>query len=730
MTTPRVDLFSPRVRSFRVLPSLRLQRVVPLLFLLLASLQSAVWAQEPAPLDPPGRVARLNLTEGPVSFARGDSTGYADRNAWTPAALNWPLTSGDRLWTGSRARSELHIGSAAVRMSEQTSLDFLALDDNLAQLRLAQGTLQLRVRTLFEGQRLEVDTPNLAFVISQPGDYRLDVNPASNTTRVVALSGSGVIYGAAGEAVNLGSAQQINFTGTQLIPAGPGAAWQDSFDGWAADRDRREDHSISARYVPREILGYQQLDSYGDWSQDPGYGAVWLPRAVPVNWAPYRVGHWSWISPWGWTWVDDAPWGFAPFHYGRWAQIGPRWAWVPGQLAQRPVYAPALVAFVGGNSGGVSWSVSIGSGGAPQPSVGWFPLAPGEAFRPAYRVSPHYVTQVNQNIVVNNTVNVTNIYRYQRQPGAVTAVSSNDFVQGRPVHGDFHPLSAQDLNRAQVVERNAIPQRPDRAEGRDRPRPVAAGSLPPAAVVARPVVSSRDERRDTGSNSRREAARPESTDRNTRISAPTLAVPVTAGVAGAPLPATKQTPAAPPSLRPVPALTPDHSAMDADQRARSDQQRRQNEAASRQRAVLEQAQKNGTAPPLNPDAKATAERNSALRAQQQLQRDQQRQQTELIRQQDQQRRQTEDLQGQRAVREQAQKQQEQAQKQIKDQQQQQQHQQQQQLQRARQDQQRQAHEPPPEQQKPQQERQNKRRADPSSAPANPPEGEPRRNREP
>jgi hypothetical protein len=51
---------------------------------------------------------------------------------------------------------------------------------------------------------------------------------------------------------------------------------------------------------------------------------------------------WRWVMPWGWSWVDDAAWGFAPSHYGRWASIpetdsldpsapGPeRWGWVPG----------------------------------------------------------------------------------------------------------------------------------------------------------------------------------------------------------------------------------------------------------------------------------------------------------------------------------------------------------------------------------------------------------------
>ncbi|MGA8786554.1 MAG: DUF6600 domain-containing protein, partial [Polaromonas sp.] len=467
----RLSWFSPRSLT---------RAASPLLVVLLAMLQSAAWAQgfaqQGASMDPPGRVARLNLTEGAVSFAPADTGG----NAWTPAVLNRPLTSGDRLWTGPRARSELHVGSTAVRMSEQTSLDFLALDDSVTQLRLAQGTVQLHVRTLFEGQRLEIDTPNLAFVISQPGNYRLDVNPARNTTRVVAQSGGGVIYGDNGTALNLGSQQQGNFSGTQLSPAAPGPAVQDSFDAWAANRDRLEDQSVSARYVPRETIGYQQLDSYGDWLQDPSYGAVWLPRALPVNWAPYRAGHWSWISPWGWTWVDDAPWGFAPFHYGRWAQIGPRWAWVPGQLPQRPVYAPALVAFVGGSSGGVNWNISIGSGGTPRPGVGWFPLAPGEAFRPAYRASPRYITQVNNNIVVNNSVNVSNNYRYQRQPAAVTAVSRDDFVRGRLTPGSIRPLSAADLGRAPLIgDRSAMPQRP---ELRERPRLAPAAALPPAKV--------------------------------------------------------------------------------------------------------------------------------------------------------------------------------------------------------------------------------------------------------
>ena len=655
---------------------------------LLTLLQPA-WAQVPGTIDPPGRVARMNLADGPVSYAPADARGQA---LWTPAVLNRPLTTGDRLWTGQRARSELHIGSTAVRMAEQTSLDFLALDDDTTQLRLAQGTLTLRVRNLFEGQRIEVNTPNLAFVITRPGDYRVDAVPATSSsagsTRVVVQAGAGTVYGDGGASLNLAGGQQANFTDTQLTPAGLAPEVQDGFDAWAADRDRREDRSVSARYIPREVIGYQQLDSYGDWSQDPTYGAVWLPRAVPANWAPYRAGHWSWIAPWGWTWIDDAPWGFAPFHYGRWAQIGPRWGWVPGQLAPRPVYAPALVAFIGGRSGGVNWNISLGQQALQQPGLGWFPLAPGEAFQPAYRVSPRYVTEVNHNIVVNN-YNTINHYRYQRQSAAVSAMSAADFARGQPVRPGIQRLSPADLGRAQVLApERGLPEH--LAHRRDPPGQPRAGALPPAAVTVRPVVESqpgqgrREDRRDNPRSDARQNpiehrihGRPDEPRGDMRTGRP-------GDLRGErPLPA-----------QPTPSARQDRSALDAEQRARLDpqrqqpdrqqglqreqerqqqeqarigMQRRQNEESLGQRALREQAQNNGhlnqPAPPpqqARPDAGRDPQ-EQARREQQRLLRDQQRQQ-------EQQRRQNEASLGQRALLEQAQQAQQAQQGAVQDQQ--------------------------------------------------------------
>jgi hypothetical protein len=117
----------------------------------------------------------------------------------------------------------------------------------------------------------------------------------------------------------------------------------------------------------------------------PDYGMVWVPASLPAGWAPYRFGRWAWVQPWGWTWIDDAPWGFAPFHYGRWALFRGVWVWVPGSIAYRPVYAPALVVFVGAGPGGALLNGR----------TRWFPLGPEEAYVPLYRASPAYVQRLN-----------------------------------------------------------------------------------------------------------------------------------------------------------------------------------------------------------------------------------------------------------------------------------------------------------------------------------------------
>jgi hypothetical protein len=378
---------------------------------------TAIWAQA----DPPSRVARLNFLEGSVSF---QAAGHDD---WSAATPNYPLTVGDHLWADEQSRAELHIGSNAIRMDSHTALAFLNLDDRMTQLRLSDGSINITVRYMDEDDAYEVDTPNGAVSLLRPGRYRIDADPDRQLTTVSVRGGEAEVT-AGGAAFPVHARQSAYITGADQPQTDvAGIAPSDDFDRWWETRDDRADRRPPPRYVSREMIGYEDLDDYGTWRDYPGYGPCWLPR-VEAGWAPYHYGHWVWVEPWGWTWVDDAPWGFAPFHYGRWAFYGGSWVWVPGAVVARPVYAPALVAWVGGSHFGVA--MGIGSG------VGWFPLGPREPYIPAYRVSNTYVTRVNVTNVTNvtNITNVTNVtYVNQRVPGAITAVSRADFAASRPV---------------------------------------------------------------------------------------------------------------------------------------------------------------------------------------------------------------------------------------------------------------------------------------------------------
>ncbi|MDB5873673.1 MAG: putative prolin-rich exported protein, partial [Ramlibacter sp.] len=399
--------------------------ILPSLFAALLAFSG--WAQA----DPPSRVARLAYVSGTTSFSPG---GEKD---WVRATVNRPMVTGDRLWVEPGARAELQMGVAAIRAGGATSITLLNLDDRDTQVQLSQGTLNVRVRRLDRGETFEIDTPNLAYVIRRPGSYRIQVEPNGNATTVTVRSGQAEVYGQ-GRAFITTEKQTYRFAGNNLRDYETYAQMRtDDFDRWSSERDRRWDNSPSRKYVSTELIGYEDLDQNGTWRKDRTYGSVWVPNRVAADWAPYREGHWAWVEPWGWTWIDEQPWGFAPSHYGRWAHIDSGWAWVPGPAKARPVYAPALVAFVGGDS-----FRGPGSGGGS--TVGWFPLGPRDVYRPSYAASRDYYNNVNtSNTIINRTVisggygnanpgNVT--YVNQQIPGAVIAVLAAAFAQSRPVH--------------------------------------------------------------------------------------------------------------------------------------------------------------------------------------------------------------------------------------------------------------------------------------------------------
>jgi Family of unknown function (DUF6600)/FecR protein len=351
----------------------------------MAALSAMLWA------DPPAMVGRLSYVEGSVSFA--PSAGAA----WGTATLNYPLAAGNQLSTAPGSRAEVQIGSTDVLLASDTGITFEALDNQAVEIRLDRGRASFQLRYLGPDQDFQVDTPTARVTLSAPGEYRIDQSESGNA-KVISWNGEAQVSGGqAALAQNAGPRTSFTVgTGEEAdIPSAGVQSYQitdapqpDLWDQWVSDRVDREDQYASTQYVSGQMDGAADLSEYGTWTVAAGYGPVWFPSMVAVGWAPYTMGHWVWIEPWGWTWVDDEPWGFAPFHYGRWAMISGSWCWVPGPLVAHPVYAPALVRWVGG----APWR------GHPPGAVGvtWVPLGPREAFHPWYHASTTYYRAVNR----------------------------------------------------------------------------------------------------------------------------------------------------------------------------------------------------------------------------------------------------------------------------------------------------------------------------------------------
>jgi hypothetical protein len=397
--------------------------------------------------NPPVRVARLVHLTAHVSLQP------AGTNQWTQAVPNTPLTTGDRLYVNHEGHAELQMGMLAVRAWKFTDLTVVNLANRATQLAVAQGSLHVRTFGLSADKSVEVDTPNGAITVMQPGDFRLDVYTNAGGTLVTVDAGAIQISGPGVEKV-LGAGESVHLVGSNpihmLTQRTPG---KDPFDVWSQQRDRAFLSSEGRRYVNPDAVGSEDLDAYGKWSDTLEYGPVWYPSNLPAGWSPYSNGRWSWIAPWGWTWVDADAWGFAPFHYGRWTDLGSRWGWIPGPLAVAPVYAPAMVAFVGGAS-------FSSEGGAPL--AGWFPLGAGEPFYPAYACSRACFTEVNLSNLSDARSNPRSVpassyfsyyhthagfrsIHYVHQKAATIAVASSVLASGQAIAPDtvIHPTSLQ-----------------------------------------------------------------------------------------------------------------------------------------------------------------------------------------------------------------------------------------------------------------------------------------------
>ena len=289
--------------------------------------------------DPPALAGRLASVTGSVSFHASGET------QWNVATLNYPVTNGEAFWTEPQAGAVLEIADDRLVMDDSTEIDVTALDQNQIAVTEAQGAVFLQLNTLPAGQGISLTTPRGTVQISAVGRYEIVAGDTNDATTVTVVEGAAHVAGGS-LSLDIGPQQTATIGGSDVFQGSVGAMQQDAFlQAQLNVRASRVAQAAPQRL--RYMTGGTDLQEYGSFSQTSDYGQVWFPNDLASNWAPYRDGRWAYVQPWGWTWVDNARWGFAPFHYGRWIQVQNRWGWVPGDGqgevgAAYPVYSPAL----------------------------------------------------------------------------------------------------------------------------------------------------------------------------------------------------------------------------------------------------------------------------------------------------------------------------------------------------------------------------------------------------
>jgi hypothetical protein len=458
--------------------------------------------EDDAGYEETARVVRVSLLRGDVSLRRAGSKN------WEKATLNLPLVEGDRLATGAGAHLEIQIDARNfVRLGEYATLDIVTLRDEGVALSVPEGTATLRLANFDKDREyFEIDAPKTTLAAEQKGSYRLDVAQNGNVRVTVRDGGRARLYSeTSGFTLRDGRTAELVYS-----DAATDGDWElsaarsdDDWDKWVDERERhlasRLRYDKRDRYYDSYVWGAEELDAYGDWVDSGEYGYVWRPHVTVINvyndWAPYRYGHWRWISPYGWTWVGDEPWGWAPYHYGRWVYVNNYWCWAPRGYAHyrgRSWWRPALVAFV-------SFGDSYDS------NVCWYPLG----YRQRDPRSNFFRRGRDRAIDQRRIANLDRVNPiYQR---AVTTMEARQFARGM-TRG--RPATKELAMRAVSTDpvRGKLPIRPDDEQLRTADGGSAGGGRTPvvrerrgdALVIRNPTDPSRTlvERR-TGAGERK-----------------------------------------------------------------------------------------------------------------------------------------------------------------------------------------------------------------------------------
>jgi hypothetical protein len=455
-----------------------------------------------------GRVGGMDVAEGEVTIRLlegGEAGGNPRPGAWSEAGRNDPVASGMAVCPAAASRAVLRVGADLIAFSETSEADILKLDRAGTALALRSGRLGVFLSEHEAARATEITIPNGAVRLFAPGEYEIAAGDGKSPARLAVLAGTARVIGKGLDAViaSGGTALLIGDDPLAMLPGGASEE-EDAFAEWWRAQKRSPADAPALHRVSAALTGHETLDEHGAWESVAGIGEIWFPRDLPRDWAPYRHGRWRWMSPWGWTWIDEMPWGFATSHYGRWAHVGEadseagRWGWVPGERVEEPVFMPAAVAFLGTAGVGLSYPDAF------RPAVAWFPLAPGEVYWPDFTDDPAAIRRLNEGAVADPSTLaptrkgdppadiVVGDYSNRRHASVVPRAV---FIGGRPVAEALIELPAHRLENAPLLAGSPgiEPPRP-RAPVRtpaDAPSSAAPGQIEKARETLGRIVQPR-----------------------------------------------------------------------------------------------------------------------------------------------------------------------------------------------------------------------------------------------
>jgi len=406
-------------------------------------------------LDRPERIARLSYVEGEMVFQA------AEKRATTTLPRR-PLEPGDRIATEAGSRAELALGTATVRLDGRSELVFAELDEAAVRIELESGTASVSLGQLLEDERFDVVTPNATITLDEPGEYRVDVRGERDSALTV-HEGAATVATADGP-VRVAAGQRVRIEGRDALARLESPRVPDAFDDWVLEREVMLADAEPPRYTPYEGGGYDELDRYGDWYDEPRYGRVWMPGYGYTGWSPYGDGYWL-RSGFGWSWYDPAPWGYFSYYDGRWLYLRDRhrWAWMPAPR-HRPRHRDR-------DDDGPSW----------------YPRAP-EVPESGPRTADHGSNAGSGSGPVTIAPSMPRRIDPDRSPPRATENSAND----RPRGGTYAPRGEREPRQAAPVARPAAPSAaPRQSSGAPPASSPPPSSPPPARTRSNPDSPSR-----------------------------------------------------------------------------------------------------------------------------------------------------------------------------------------------------------------------------------------------